>query len=247
MSTTDEATVGDGLQVTEGDGDAVGGVVGLGRRVQRQEPLHHLLHLPLFGVAVAADGLLDLGGRVLGEGQAVERGGEQHHAARLPHRDGVGDVLAEEELLEAGRYIKADDVGQGKRFEKAFEEALEWARSEPLIFRCFENDFRKLKVGKFRYLLIFPVRGDEVQVLAVAHTSRKPGFAAGIATVEIDGIEPNRLAGWLFDTHRIIVTPITHPQFRGIRVSPSVYSTLEEVARFVAAMETVVRRGLPSA
>ncbi len=32
---------------------------------------------------------------------------------------------AEEELLEAGRYIKADDVVQGKLFEKAFEEALD--------------------------------------------------------------------------------------------------------------------------
>ena len=83
---------------------------------------------------------------------------------------------AEEELLEAGRYIKADDVVQGKMFEKAFEEALDWACSEALIFRCFERDFRKLKVGKFRYLLIFRIRGDEVQVLAVAHTSRKPGY-----------------------------------------------------------------------
>ena len=78
------------------------------------------------------------------------------------------------------------------------------------------------------------------------HTSRKPGFAAGIATVEVDGIEPNRLAGWLFDHHRIIVTPITHAQFRGIRVSPSVYSTMEEIARFVEAMETVLREGLPA-
>ncbi len=83
---------------------------------------------------------------------------------------------AEEELLEAGRYINADDVVQGKLFEKGFEEALDWACSEPLIFRCFERDFRKLKVGKFRYLLIFRIRGDEVQVLAVAHTSCKPGY-----------------------------------------------------------------------
>ncbi len=79
------------------------------------------------------------------------------------------------------------------------------------------------------------------------HTSRKPGFAAGIATVEIEGIEPNRLAGYLFDRHRIIVTPITHAQFRGIRVSPSVYTMPEEIDRFVDAMATVVREGLPAA
>lgn len=79
------------------------------------------------------------------------------------------------------------------------------------------------------------------------HTSQKPGFAAGIATVEIEGVEPNRLAGWLFDRHRIIVTPITHTQFRGIRVSPSVYTMPEELDRFVEAMEHVVRHGLPAA
>ena len=38
-----------------------------------------------------------------------------------------------------------------------------------------------------------------------------------------------------------------HPEFEGIRVSPSVYSTLEEVDRFAEAMEAVLRNGLPGA
>ncbi len=83
---------------------------------------------------------------------------------------------AEEELLEAGRYIKADDPWQANLFERAFSEALALACREPFIFRCFEDDFRKVRVGKFRYLLIFRLRADEVQVLAVAHTSRRPGY-----------------------------------------------------------------------
>ncbi len=76
------------------------------------------------------------------------------------------------------------------------------------------------------------------------HTSLKPGFACGIATVEIEGIEPTDLAGWLWENHHIIVTPINHPQFRGLRISPSVYSTLEELDRFVDAMRHVIRHGL---
>jgi selenocysteine lyase/cysteine desulfurase len=39
---------------------------------------------------------------------------------------------------------------------------------------------------------------------------------------------------------------INHAQFQGLRVSPSVYSTLEEVDRFVEAMEYVVKNGLPT-
>ena len=78
------------------------------------------------------------------------------------------------------------------------------------------------------------------------HTSLQPGLACGIATVEIEGIDPGELTSWLFREHRIIVTPIKHDEFQGIRVSPSVYTTPEEIDRFVAAMEYVVEEGLPA-
>ncbi len=78
------------------------------------------------------------------------------------------------------------------------------------------------------------------------HTSLRPGFACGIATAEVEDIEPADLAGWLWQKHHIIVTPINHEDFRGLRISPSVYSTLEELDRFVDAMRHVVRHGLPA-
>ncbi len=87
------------------------------------------------------------------------------------------------------------------------------------------------------------VKHDRVRL----HTSLKPGFACGIATVEIRETDPGHLSDWLWDRHRIITTPIDHPEFQGIRVSPSVYTTLEELDRFVEAMEHVVRFGLPAA
>ena len=83
---------------------------------------------------------------------------------------------AREELLEAGQYILNDDAEEGLLFKLAFAQSLDWACSQPLTFRCFEDDFRKVKVGKFRYSLIFRIRGDEVQVLAVAHMSRNPRY-----------------------------------------------------------------------
>ena len=78
------------------------------------------------------------------------------------------------------------------------------------------------------------------------HTSLKPGFACGIATIEIEGVEPGPLTSWLWNAHRIIVTPIVHDEFRGIRVSPSVYTSLQELDRFSDAMERVIRHGLPA-
>lgn len=77
------------------------------------------------------------------------------------------------------------------------------------------------------------------------HTSLKPGYACGIATVEIDGIDPGNLSGWLWNEHKIRTIPIVHEDFQGIRVSPSVYTTLEELDRFVDAMQHAADNGLP--
>lgn len=83
---------------------------------------------------------------------------------------------AYQEMLGEKTYIQNDDPVQAALFGKAFHKALEWARCEPLIAGCFEKDYRKIKVGKFRVSLIFRVRGDEIQILAVAHHSRRPGY-----------------------------------------------------------------------
>ena len=75
------------------------------------------------------------------------------------------------------------------------------------------------------------------------HTSRNPKYACAIATVEIRGIEPAELTSRLWQKHRIIVTPINHPQFKGIRVTPNVYTTLEEINRFADAMKNEIKNG----
>jgi selenocysteine lyase/cysteine desulfurase len=76
------------------------------------------------------------------------------------------------------------------------------------------------------------------------HTSLEPGLACGIATVQVDGIPSRELSNWLWNRHRIFTVGIVHPEFEGIRVSPSVYSTLEEVDRFSEAMESAIQHGI---
>jgi len=77
------------------------------------------------------------------------------------------------------------------------------------------------------------------------HTSLKPGFACGIATMQVDGIDSRALARHLFEAHRILVQRIEHDEVSGIRVSPSVYTTPAEIDRFVEVMQGVLRDGLP--
>ena len=117
------------------------------------------------------------------------------------------------------------------------------AIAEALTFHQNIGDERK--EARLRYLRDTWARrllrfDDRVRL----HTSLKPQFACGIATVQIEGIDPGELTVWLRRKHKIVVTPIKHEQFEGIRVSPSVYTTLEELDRFSTAMESVVRNGL---
>ncbi|MFQ5752199.1 MAG: aminotransferase class V-fold PLP-dependent enzyme [bacterium] len=76
------------------------------------------------------------------------------------------------------------------------------------------------------------------------HTSLKPGFACGLATVQIEGIDSGDVANYLWQKYRIIVTAIKHKEFEGLRVTPSVYTTLEELDRFGDAMETIIKKGI---
>lgn len=79
------------------------------------------------------------------------------------------------------------------------------------------------------------------------HTSQRPGFACGIANVQIEGVDPRDLNEYLWRDHRIIAVAIKHAEFEGSRISPSVYTTLEELDRFGDAMEHVIKHGLPTA
>jgi len=79
------------------------------------------------------------------------------------------------------------------------------------------------------------------------NTSLRKAFSCGLANVQITGVASSKLGQFMWQKHRIIVTPIKHAEFEGIRVTPNVYTTLEELDRFCDAMENVIQNGLPEA
>jgi selenocysteine lyase/cysteine desulfurase len=68
--------------------------------------------------------------------------------------------------------------------------------------------------------------------------------SCGIGLIHVDGIDTPKLQGWLWEKHRIMTTPIVHPEFHGLRVTPNVYTTLPEIDLFCDRMEQVLRKGL---
>jgi selenocysteine lyase/cysteine desulfurase len=48
----------------------------------------------------------------------------------------------------------------------------------------------------------------------------------------------------LWNKYSILVAAIKHPEFEGIRVTPHVYVTLEEIDRLFDAMEDIITNGV---
>jgi selenocysteine lyase/cysteine desulfurase len=69
-------------------------------------------------------------------------------------------------------------------------------------------------------------------------------FAGAIAMVHVDGMKPGELGAWLMSKYRIVTTPIAHPEFEGLRITPNVYTTVDEIDVFADAMIRAVRNGI---
>ena len=148
---------------------------------------------------------------------------------------GLWPLMAADETLDAD-IRKFEEIG-------THPAANTLAIAEALTFHQSIGDHRK--AARLRYLRdLWAVRLTEYSDRVRLHTSLRGNFACGIATVQIQGIDSGDLAVRLRRRHGIVVSPIHHEQFEGIRVSPSVYTTLEEIDRFATAMETAIRDGL---
>jgi isopenicillin-N epimerase len=69
------------------------------------------------------------------------------------------------------------------------------------------------------------------------HTNLDPAHSCAIGCVQITGIPSGQVVARLWERWRIIATPIVHAEYEGVRITPNVYTTLDEIDTFVAAME----------
>ncbi|MEO6212888.1 MAG: aminotransferase class V-fold PLP-dependent enzyme, partial [Vicinamibacterales bacterium] len=70
-----------------------------------------------------------------------------------------------------------------------------------------------------------------------------PAQSCAICNVQIIGIPPGKVVARLWEKWRIIATPIVHAEYEGVRVTPNVYTTLEEIDTFADAMEEIASKG----
>ena len=83
------------------------------------------------------------------------------------------------------------------------------------------------------------------------YTSLEPGQSWGLAYVGIDGVPARALNDFLWNKYRIIGQamiagpyPGQQYDYQGTRITPNVYTTLEELDTFVVAMKDAVKNGV---
>ena len=117
------------------------------------------------------------------------------------------------------------------------------AISEALTFH--QGIGAERKIARLRYLRDRWMKRLDGQPGVKLYTSYDPAMSGALSNVGLDGKDPKNITAHLWDKHRILVTPIGNPACTGIRVTPNVYTTLEEIDTFSEAMEKIIRQGLP--
>ena len=101
------------------------------------------------------------------------------------------------------------------------------------------------KIARLRYLRDrwakrLLAESDRVKVL----TPLDSKYSGALALVTIDGLDFSALGTWLMNKHRIVNTPIKHAEFSGLRITPNVYTTIDEIDTFADKMTEAIHKGI---
>jgi selenocysteine lyase/cysteine desulfurase len=100
------------------------------------------------------------------------------------------------------------------------------------------------KAARLRYLRDRWARRLAAHPRIRLHTNLDPAHSCAIGTVQITGIPTAKLVEQLWARWRIIATPIVHPEYEGARITPNVYTTIDEIDTFAGAMERIAEKGV---
>ncbi len=103
-----------------------------------------------------------------------------------------------------------------------------------------DRKIARLRFLRDRWAKRLPAESSRFRIL----TPLDSPFAGAIAMVHVEGMKPGDLGAWLMSKYRIVTTPIEHPEFNGLRITPNVYTTIDEIDVFADAMTKAVRSGI---
>jgi selenocysteine lyase/cysteine desulfurase len=141
-----------------------------------------------------------------------------------------------------------------RKFEQigTYPTAIRASVAEALAFHQAIGADRK--AARLRYLTLRWAnelkKNPRVKILS----SLEPGQTWGLAMVGIDGVDTRALSQFMMDRYRIVINAVVGGQppaqvfdYTGLRVTPNVYTTLQEIDTFVDAMQDALKNGVAAA
>ena len=98
------------------------------------------------------------------------------------------------------------------------------------------------KAARLRYLSDRWITRVEKLPRVKILNSRLPDQAWGLSNVSLQGVDVSKAYDFLWSKYRIITAAIRRTDYQGLRVTPNIYTTLEEVDTFAAAIEDLLKQ-----
>jgi len=152
--------------------------------------------------------------------------------------------------LQAVPERQANDI---RKFEAigTYPTAIRAAVGEALAFHQAIGAERK--AARLRYLTLRWANAIKSNLRVRILSSLEPGQTWGLAMVGLEGIDSRALAQFMMDKYRIVINAVVGGQppaqvfdYTGLRVTPNVYTTLQEIDTFVDAMQDAAKNGVPA-
>jgi plasmid stabilization system protein ParE len=80
------------------------------------------------------------------------------------------------DIQQAFEWYEAQKPGLGYEFITEVEEGFEKICDHPLHYAAINVRFRRLKISRFPYLIVYEIENITVLVVAIKHTSKKSTF-----------------------------------------------------------------------
>src|SRR3954471_5103977 len=145
--------------------------------------------------------------------------------------------------LMAAERTQDDDI---RKFEEigTHPAANHNAIAEALVFNQAIGVERK--AARLRYLNErWATRVEKLPGVKILN-SREANQAWGLFNVSLERVESPKAYEFLWSKYRIITAAIKREDYQGLRVTPNVYTTLEEIDTFAMAIEDLLKNGPPS-
>ena len=103
-----------------------------------------------------------------------------------------------------------------------------------------ERKIARLRYLRDRWANQLLSASDRVKMI----TEIGPTKSGAIGVYGIEGMDMGTLGGWLLSKHNIVTTPMVNDEFSGMRITPNVYTTVDEVDLFADRVIKAIRTGI---